>query len=106
MEELDAFGNVNPLGLPYLPNGGRMGQLLGARTAAEKKNMLKGGKEGLMAGANSLTWICTWPICLLQIFHEMISLLPAMNPIKPNVIWWKEPSLIVFFGWQPFVVCK
>jgi hypothetical protein len=26
-----------------------MGQLLPARSAAEKKNMLKGGKEGLMA---------------------------------------------------------
>jgi hypothetical protein len=29
-----------------------MGQLLGARTAAEKKNMLKGGKEGLMEGCD------------------------------------------------------
>ena len=40
--KLDARGNVNPLGLPYLPNGGRMGQLLGPRTDADKKNMMKG----------------------------------------------------------------
>ena len=46
---VDERGNTNPLGLPYLPNGGRMGQLLPARSAAEKKNMLKGGKDGLMA---------------------------------------------------------
>ena len=23
----------------------------------------------------------------------------AMNPINPGVKWWKEPSLIAFFGW-------
>ena len=28
----------------------------------------------------------------------------AMNPINPGVTWWKEPSLIAFFGWQPVVV--
>ena len=31
-------------------------------------------------------------------------LMKSMNPINPGVTWWKEPSLIVFFGWQPFVV--
>ena len=31
-------------------------------------------------------------------------LMRSMNPINPGVTWWKEPSLIVFFGWQPFVV--
>ena len=46
---IDERGNTNPLGIPYLPNGGRMGQLLPARSAAEQKNMLKGGKDGLMA---------------------------------------------------------
>ena len=25
-------------------------------------------------------------------------LLAALNPIKPGVIWYKEPSLVLFFG--------
>jgi hypothetical protein len=32
------------------------------------------------------------------------SLPQAMNPINPGVKWWREPSLIAFFGWQPVVV--
>jgi hypothetical protein len=27
-----------------------------------------------------------------------------MNPINPGVKWWKEPSLIAFFGWLTVVV--
>jgi hypothetical protein len=61
-------------GLP-LPTGGRMGQLLPV-SEAQKKNSFKGGRDGLMQ---------------------------SMNPIKPGTIWYKEPSLILFFGWQPVV---
>jgi len=28
----------------------------------------------------------------------------AMNPINPGAKWWKEPSLIAFFGWLTVVV--
>lgn len=58
-----------------LPTGSRMGQLLPV-TATQKKNSFKGGRAGLME---------------------------SMNPINPGTIWYKEPSLILFFGWQPVV---
>ena len=60
---------------PPAPMGPRMGQLLPV-SEAQKKNAFKGGREGLME---------------------------AMNPINPGTIWYKEPSLIFFFGWQPVV---
>ena len=47
-------------------------------------------------------------MCLRVYEHLHVELLftwpQAMNPINPGVKWWREPSLIAFFGWQPVVV--
>jgi hypothetical protein len=44
-------------------------------------------------------------LCVLAGIEEPGNL-PAMNPIKKDVVWWKSWKLIAFFGWQPAVVCK